>query len=109
MHHHTVVAVVVIIAFGQITTMVLIGLWHGITWNFLIWGLWHGVGLFIHNRWNAATRTQAKTLAEKPALNRLVNVGTTLLTFHFVVLGWVFFALPQTSVAIDVFLRLFGL
>jgi D-alanyl-lipoteichoic acid acyltransferase DltB (MBOAT superfamily) len=30
-----------IILLGQLSTMLLIGLWHGITWNFAIWGLWH--------------------------------------------------------------------
>src|SRR5512141_1685286 len=35
----------------QLNTMILIGLWHGITPGFAIWGAWHGVGLFIHNRW----------------------------------------------------------
>ncbi len=31
--------------------MLLIGLWHGVTPNFLIWGAWHALGLFAHNRW----------------------------------------------------------
>ncbi len=37
---------------GQLSTMLLIGLWHGVTINFVLWGLWHGVGLFIQNRWS---------------------------------------------------------
>ena len=37
-----------IILITQLTTMLLIGLWHGISVNFVIWGLWHGVGLFFH-------------------------------------------------------------
>ena len=41
-----------IIFFTQLSTMVLIGLWHGISWNFVIWGFWNGLGLFIHNRWS---------------------------------------------------------
>mgnify|MGYP000223628064 CR=1 FL=1 len=36
-----------ILLFTQLTTMVLIGMWHGITWSFIIWGLWQGVGLFV--------------------------------------------------------------
>ena len=35
------------------TTMLVIGLWHGVTANFVIWGAWHGLGLFIHNRWSS--------------------------------------------------------
>ncbi|MFN8427896.1 MAG: MBOAT family O-acyltransferase [Anaerolineales bacterium] len=37
---------------GQLATMFLIGLWHGITVNFILWGIWHGLGLFIQNRWS---------------------------------------------------------
>ena len=33
-----------IIFITQISTMLVIGLWHGITPNFVIWGLWHGLG-----------------------------------------------------------------
>lgn len=97
-----------IIAVSQIATMLLIGLWHGVTWNFAIWGLWHGVGLFIHNRWANATRTQARQLQEKPRLGALVNLGGVLLTFHYVALGWVWFALSDPPLALDVFSRLVG-
>ncbi len=47
----------VIILLTQILTMVLIGLWHGATPNFVVWGAWHGLGLFIHNRWSELTRS----------------------------------------------------
>jgi alginate O-acetyltransferase complex protein AlgI len=33
------------IAVGQLTTMLLIGLWHGFGWNFVVFGLAHGIGL----------------------------------------------------------------
>ncbi|RPH75437.1 hypothetical protein EHM76_01670, partial [bacterium] len=31
----------VIVLVGQLATMTLIGLWHGVTWNFAAWGAWH--------------------------------------------------------------------
>lgn len=46
----------VIVLITQLSTMILIGLWHGITINFVLWGLWHGGGLFIHNRWTEWSR-----------------------------------------------------
>ncbi|MBK9750312.1 MAG: hypothetical protein IPO91_26555 [Chloroflexi bacterium] len=30
---------------AQLATMIVIGLWHGIAWNFLLWGVWHGFGV----------------------------------------------------------------
>jgi alginate O-acetyltransferase complex protein AlgI len=98
-----------IIAFSQITTMILIGMWHGNTWNFILWGAWHGVGLFIHNRWGNAMKPRARELDARPRLKQGLNLAGLLLTFHFVVLGWVWFALPTLEQAVAVFQRLFGL
>lgn len=86
-----------IILITQIATMVLIGLWHGATWNFILWGLWHGLGLFAHNRWSE--RTKARFAALAPRIQRALNAGGALLTFHFVTLGWVFFALPTPLIS----------
>jgi len=98
-----------LIAFCQITTMILIGLWHGVTLNFAIWGLWHGVGLFIHNRYAAATRFQAKSLATRPWLRRAVDAVCVLAVFHYVALGWVWFALPGVDQSWRVLMGLFGI
>ncbi len=96
------------IAFTQITTMILIGLWHQISLPFVIWGAWHGVGLFVHNRWAARTRQRAITLETRPCLKRLVDGIGVLVVFHFVTLGWVWFALPTVDQGWRVFVRLFG-
>jgi len=97
----------VMILIGQLATMLLIGLWHGITWNFILWGTWHGLGLFLQNRWSdfAKTRINPTNLQIQKAL----QIGGTLLTFHFVALGWVFFALSETALSQTVITKLFGL
>lgn len=97
-----------IIGFSQITTMVLIGMWHLNTINFIVWGAWHGIGLFIHNRWANAMRQHTRTLDGRPRLKQALNIVGVLLTFHFVALGWVWFALPMPSDAAIVLQRLFG-
>jgi alginate O-acetyltransferase complex protein AlgI len=93
---------------GQLGTMLLIGLWHGITWNFAAWGLWHGVGLFVHSRWSEATRARLISLAERPYLQRTVSMIGGLLTFHYVTLGWVWFALPSMELSWKAIVKLFG-
>jgi len=97
-----------IIAFSQITTMILIGMWHSITPNFVIWGAWHGVGLFVHNRFANWMKPRIRQIDAQPRLKLALNIAGWLITFHFVVLGWVWFALPETSQAVIVFRRLFG-
>src|SRR5215207_10805663 len=93
---------------GQVATMLLIGLWHGITLNFIFWGLWHGIGLFLQNRWSEFIRTRYSNLGQNPRLQSLLQIGGILLTFHFVALGWVLFALSDPSLSRHVFLKLFG-
>jgi D-alanyl-lipoteichoic acid acyltransferase DltB (MBOAT superfamily) len=90
----------------QVSTMVLIGLWHGVTWNFVLWGLWHGAGLFVHNRWAEWRKT--RPAVSSPAVQRLLNGVSLLATFHYVALGWVFFALPDLSSSLRIFALLFG-
>jgi len=89
--------------------MLLIGLWHGVTWNFIIWGLWHGIGLFVQNRWSGIVRPWAIRLETRPALKMSLAVVSTFLTFQYVALGWIWFALPDPVSAGQVFLRLFGM
>ncbi|MBN2084113.1 MAG: MBOAT family protein [Anaerolineales bacterium] len=98
-----------VILAGQFATMTLIGLWHGVTWNFLIWGCWHGFGLFLHNRWGERSRAWMPRLEKRPLLKKAYTVASTLATFHYVVLGWVWFALPTVESSSAVFLRLFGI
>ena len=94
---------------GQLTTMLLIGLWHGITLNFILWGAWHGIGLFLQNRWSDFVRVRFPTLGQNTRLQSALQFGGVLLTFHFVALGWVFFALSDPSLSRQVFMKLFNL
>jgi alginate O-acetyltransferase complex protein AlgI len=101
------VPVWLIILLGQLVTMVSIGLWHGIQSNFVLWGLWHALGLYAHNRWQAILRLSG--LKHHAWLNqRIPRLAGSLLTFHFVTLGWVWFALDEPSQGLAVLGRLFG-
>jgi len=97
-----------IILLTQLTTMTLIGLWHGVTLNFVIWGLWHGLGLFFHNRWQDVFRVRVTSWASTPARKRLVAWSGSALTFQFVALGWVWFALPSPQLALTFLVKLAG-
>jgi alginate O-acetyltransferase complex protein AlgI len=98
----------VIVLISQLTTMIVIGLWHGISWTFLIWGLWHGLGLFVHKQWSDRTRGWYRGLKEKPGQMRAWTAVSWFLTFNFVALGWVWFLMPNVSLALQTFGKLFG-
>jgi alginate O-acetyltransferase complex protein AlgI len=72
-------------------TMVLGGLWHGASWNFVIWGALHGGALGVTRFWQ-----RRRGGAERPA-SAIGRVVATLATFHFVCLGWVFFRAPTLA------------
>jgi D-alanyl-lipoteichoic acid acyltransferase DltB (MBOAT superfamily) len=98
-----------IIFLGQIGTMLLIGLWHGITWNFALWGLWHGVGLFIQNRWSDFVRTRFPNIGTAPATGRLLQVAGILLTFSYFTLGIIFFALSTPQLSLEAVRKILGI
>lgn len=97
-----------IILISQLTTMLIIGLWHGITLNFFIWGAWHGLGLFVHKMWSDRTRRWYRRLGERPRMALSWTWVGRLLTFHYVVLGWVWFVVPEYNLAIEVLTTLLG-
>jgi D-alanyl-lipoteichoic acid acyltransferase DltB (MBOAT superfamily) len=99
-------------------TMVLGGLWHGASWNFVIWGALHGGALAVNRAWQRARhakrplqplgapyRAMAAPAAgeeqkpphlieRRPALTpgRVIAV---IATFHFVCFAWIFFRAPS--------------
>lgn len=68
-------------------TMLLGGLWHGASWNFVIWGGLHGGVLAAHKLAMWVTGKK-EAVDDKPGPLWLFEA---LLTFHFVCLTWVFF------------------
>jgi alginate O-acetyltransferase complex protein AlgI len=68
-------------------TMLLGGLWHGASWTFVVWGGLHGGALGV-TRWYERLR---KRLGRAPSASRLVHVLCVVVTFHFVLVTWVFF------------------
>lgn len=62
------------------------GLWHGASWNFLVWGLFHGLLLISHRVWTRALGALGLgVLSHARALQPL----RVLATFMLVTLGWV--------------------
>jgi alginate O-acetyltransferase complex protein AlgI len=71
------------------------GLWHGASWSFVLWGAYHGLFLVLE-------RGFLLKVYEK--IGRLPSM---LLTFFFVVIGWVFFRIENISDAFVFLKRLF--
>jgi D-alanyl-lipoteichoic acid acyltransferase DltB (MBOAT superfamily) len=99
---------VVTVLLAQVVTMTVIGLWHGVTLNFFIWGLWQALGLGLHKQWSDRTRKWYRGLKEHPGRKRAWTLFAWFITFHYIVLGWVWFALPGFDQAVAFFRTLAG-
>ncbi|WP_321333608.1 MBOAT family protein [uncultured Bacteroides sp.] len=85
-----------------IITMFLGGLWHGASWNFVVWGLFHGVALALHKAWTSLT---GRKKGEEPhGFRRVLGV---IVTFHFVCFCWIFFRNSSFSNSIDMLGQIF--
>lgn len=80
-------------------TMVLVGLWHGAAWTFVLWGGYHGMLLIVHRAVRPASRT------EQPAslVSQLVSMGGM---FHLTCLGWLLFRATSLDQASHLLLKI---
>jgi len=73
-------------------TMVLGGLWHGASWNFVFWGGLHGVALaFDKLRLALLRRWRPEDPGQPRRQNFLLRLLGVIFTFHFVSFAWIFF------------------
>lgn len=76
-------------------TMLLGGLWHGASINFVVWGALHGLALVFYRAfWNSPARTLYPSGAAGKALG-------TFATFYYVNLLWIFFRSETLPAAIS--------
>jgi len=73
-------------------TMALGGLWHGSTWNFVLWGLIHGFALVLE---------RSIPIAKSHPVIRW------MFTFHVVCFAWIFFRAESLSKSVDVLTAIF--
>ncbi len=89
---------------NTLITLVLIGLWHGANWTFVLYGLIHGIAI----AWN---RTQHRNYPRgwtHDALPWQQNLWRIAVTFHFVVLARILFRAPSLEAAGDVTRAMLG-
>jgi len=72
------------------------GLWHGASWNFVLWGAYHGVFLIL----------------DRLILDKLLKKAgvffRTFLTFFVVIIGWVIFRIEEFDQAMIFYKRMFS-
>jgi len=78
-------------------TMLIGGLWHGANWTFVVWGGLHGTYLVIERLLGVGP---VRRLHPSGGVAWWAQrVGWSVLTFHLVMLAWVFFRAPDVASA----------
>ncbi|MCI7100074.1 MAG: MBOAT family protein [Lachnospiraceae bacterium] len=89
----------------------LTGLWHGASWNFVIWGLYYGV-LLLLEKYFPKNFFMEKHFTEKfftkGDADRIPRWIRQLITMFFVMVGWVFFSNTDLSEAVLYLGQMFG-
>jgi D-alanyl-lipoteichoic acid acyltransferase DltB (MBOAT superfamily) len=83
--------------------MVLGGLWHGASWNFVLWGTMHGCALVVHKLWSDRKGESAPG-NDVP----LAVAAGWLITQTWVLLAWVWFRAPDSGKALVILEGLLG-
>lgn len=87
-------------------TMLLGGLWHGASWNFVFWGFLHGLYLSINNAWALLMKNDTDEPLMPPFISRAMSQGLTLLA---VMVAWVFFRAETFPGALNIIEGMAGL
>jgi alginate O-acetyltransferase complex protein AlgI len=83
--------------YNLMATMALCGLWHGASWNFILWGIYHGVLLSAERMFgfNKNSTAPKGVLGEEPFILRVLRSvkswAALLIVQYFVFLGWMIF------------------
>lgn len=82
--------------FNLWVVFLLSGLWHGASWNFVVWGAYHGL-------WLVLERMGLKKIYEK-----IGKVPSVLITFIIAMVGWAVFRIENLNDAFTFISRLFA-
>jgi alginate O-acetyltransferase complex protein AlgI len=75
--------------------MLLVGLWHGAGWTFVVWGGLHGIYLVINHQWNRLNLHMPNSISK-------------VLTFFCVVVAWVIFRADSIADAEKIIFAMFN-
>lgn len=84
---------------NALLTMLVGGIWHGASWNFILWGAMHGCLQAVHNMWHAK--------AERKSI--IPHSVAVIITFFCIVMTWIPFRANTWDGAMRVFQACFSL
>ena len=83
------------------------GLWHGSSWNFIVWGFIHACGFLPLLLLNKNREHLTDVVAQNRKLPNLVEIWQMITTFTLVTFAWIFFRLTNIHDALSYIKRIF--
>ena len=99
--HSAAVRVLLVLCLPVVVTFLLVGLWHGAGWGFIIWGAVQGLAMAINLIW--------RELATNTRLPRVPSPVGWLLTMVTFISSLAFFQAPNLGTAMTILRAMFGL
>ena len=85
-HRHSTIAVAISLVF----TFLVLGLWHGAGWNFILFGALHGIYVATYTIGYTILKKKYPSLTDKWfSKSKVVKIGTILLTQYFIFLAYI--------------------
>ncbi|QQL46309.1 MBOAT family O-acyltransferase [Sulfuriroseicoccus oceanibius] len=89
------------VAVNLLVTFGLSGLWHGASWNFVIWGLYHGALVALQHLWSGFRKGKGESGGAPMGWVR--TAGAWLATFVLMHVGWMMFREQNTEYLLSYF------
>jgi len=87
-------------------TFLVSGLWHGASWNFVVWGFIHGSYQIVGDI-SLPLRTKLYNMLKINTKSGLFKIGQVSVTFALVCFAWIFFRAPTLLDALNIIERIF--
>lgn len=84
-------------------TFLVVGIWHGAGWNFILFGAWHAFGLVTYRLWQ-----NSRPLKDKKEARGWKAALFMFLTLHFHIANWPLFRARNLRGALEVYEQLFA-
>jgi D-alanyl-lipoteichoic acid acyltransferase DltB (MBOAT superfamily) len=88
-------------------TMLITGIWHGASWNYIVWGLIFAF-VMMFSQMTKKVRKKAFKMFHLIEYKRSLNTIKILNTFIIVCFAWIFFRTESIDEAIDLIIRIFN-
>jgi alginate O-acetyltransferase complex protein AlgI len=92
-------------ATGIIASMLILGIWHELSWRYIIWGLYHGMGIVSFQLWTRSKAHLPKWLVLPRPLALPLSI---FLTANFVILGFAITRTDDPASALAIYRTIFG-